>query len=234
MRICIVSLLFFLILFLACSICLFAQSNETLTIATYYPSPYGIYNHMQANRVAVGDANNNSQLDAGDQPNNDGDIRLKAHTNSPPSEGGMQGEIAYAPDGYLYVHNGSSWVKQGGGWLIPTDVTATTALNDGNFGGYQAMNIWGGLIMGLLLGLFQYINLRNKVESAGLWIAANLIGWGVALALFPWLASVMALTLTWAVCGLIGGAITGFVISRLVHHPQWEVDETPLRDNYQS
>ncbi len=88
--------------------------------------------------------------------------------------------------------------------------------------------------MGLLLGMFQYINLRNKVERASLWPLANLIGWGIALALFPWLISFMDLMLVWAVCGLIGGAITGWVMSRLVHHPQWEADEAPLRDDYQS
>ena len=38
----------------------FAQSNntteeETLTIATYYPAPYGIYNEMRAKKMAVGD-----------------------------------------------------------------------------------------------------------------------------------------------------------------------------------
>jgi hypothetical protein len=99
---------------------------------------------------------------------------------------------------------------------------------------YQAMNLWSGLIMGLLLSVFQYINLRNRVERASLWLVANLIGWGVALALFPWLVSFMDVLLVWAVCGLIGGAITGWVMSRLVHHPQWEADEAPLRDDYQS
>src|SRR5512143_849601 len=99
---------------------------------------------------------------------------------------------------------------------------------------YQAMNIWSGLIMGLLLGMFQYINLRQRVERAALWPVANVIGWGLALAIFPWLLSFMDGMLVWAVCGLIGGAITGVVMSRLVQHPQWAVDETPLRDNYQS
>ncbi len=117
-------------------------------------------------------------------------------------------------------------------WVVNTTVALFTW--GAAFPFYQTMNLWSGLIMGLLLGVFQYINLRNKVESAGLWIAANLIGWGVALALFPWLASLLPVLLTWAVCGLIGGASTGLVMSRLVHHPQWEVDETPLRDNYQS
>ena len=99
---------------------------------------------------------------------------------------------------------------------------------------YQAMNVWGGLLLGLLLGMFQYINLRNKVEGGIWWVAANVIGWSAALAVFPWLLSFMDLLLVWAICGLIGGSITGFVIARLVHHPQWEVDDRPVRDNYQS
>jgi hypothetical protein len=40
--------------------------------------------------------------------------------------------------------------------------------------------------------------------------------------------------IVWAICGLIGGALTGLAMSRLVHRPQWEVDEAPLRDDYQS
>jgi len=91
----------------------FAQ--ETYTITTYYPSPYGSYNQLQTNRLAVGDTNNSGGLDAGDQPNNNGDIRLKAHTSAPPAETGVVGEVAYASDGYLYVHNGSTWVAQAGG-----------------------------------------------------------------------------------------------------------------------
>ena len=31
------------------------EEEETLTIATYYPAPYGIYNEMRAKRMAVGD-----------------------------------------------------------------------------------------------------------------------------------------------------------------------------------
>jgi hypothetical protein len=99
---------------------------------------------------------------------------------------------------------------------------------------YRSIGLLSGLMMGLLLGLFQYLSLRNKVEQGGRWIVANLIGWGVALAVFPWLASFMDWLLVWAACGLIGGVLTGWVMARLVHHPQWEVDEAPVRDNYQS
>lgn len=117
-------------------------------------------------------------------------------------------------------------------WVVNTSVALFTW--GAAYPIYQAMNLWSGLIMGLLLGMFQYINLRNRVERAALWPVANVIGWGLALALFPWLLSFMDVMLIWAVCGLIGGAITGWVMSRLVHQPQWEADEAPLRDDYQS
>lgn len=31
-------------------------AEETITIATYYPSPYGVYNEMRAKRMAIGDS----------------------------------------------------------------------------------------------------------------------------------------------------------------------------------
>jgi hypothetical protein len=119
-------------------------------------------------------------------------------------------------------------------WVINTTIAFVTwGLAFPFFG---AVNWLGGLIMGLLVGMFQYINLRNKVEQSGYWVLANIISWGVALALFLWLSSFMDLLLAWAICGLVAGAGTGWVMARLVHHPQWkyEEDEAPLRDNYQS
>ena len=43
-----------LILFLSAYSFCFAQSNETITVVTYYPSPYGTYNELSANKVIVG------------------------------------------------------------------------------------------------------------------------------------------------------------------------------------
>jgi len=106
-------IIFILALFGLVNLTAFAE--ESITITTYYPSPYGSYNELSTNKLAVGDTNNNGQLDAGDQPSNNGDIRLKPHTSAPPAESGVVGEVAYASDGYLYVNNGASiWVKQGG------------------------------------------------------------------------------------------------------------------------
>lgn len=119
-------------------------------------------------------------------------------------------------------------------WVLNTTIAFVTwGLAFPIFG---AVNWFGGLILGLLLGMFQYINLRSKVERGSYWVLANIIGWGVALALFLWLISFMALMLVWAVCGLVAGAGTGWVMARLVHHPQWKYDEdeAPLRDHYQS
>ena len=33
----------------------FSQSPETLTIVTYYPSPFGVYNELRSKRMAIGD-----------------------------------------------------------------------------------------------------------------------------------------------------------------------------------
>ena len=51
------------LLFLSSS---FAQ--ETLTISTYYPAPFGVYNQLVTNTLGVGDNNSSGGIDAGDAP----------------------------------------------------------------------------------------------------------------------------------------------------------------------
>lgn len=46
----------------------FILAGEEITITTYYPSPYGIYNHLQANRIAVGDTSGDGFLTDSDIP----------------------------------------------------------------------------------------------------------------------------------------------------------------------
>lgn len=62
---------------------------ETLTITTYYPSPYGSYNHLQASSLGVGDNNGNNILDSGDVPTTAGDVWIKGKVgigNSSPAQ----------------------------------------------------------------------------------------------------------------------------------------------------
>ena len=56
----------------------FAQSNqaESLTISTYYPSPYGSYDRLQTRRLAMGDRNNDGKLTDADLPPNDGQLYM--------------------------------------------------------------------------------------------------------------------------------------------------------------
>ena len=45
-----------------------AQQEEKFTITTYYPSPAGVYNQLQAKRVVIGDVNADGQLNSADVP----------------------------------------------------------------------------------------------------------------------------------------------------------------------
>ena len=92
-------------------------TDESITITTYYPSPYGVYNQLAANRLAVGDTNNDGALTAADQSNRDGDIRLTAQAGDPAVwPAGTTGQFSYSSvNDDLYHYNGSTWVAAGGG-----------------------------------------------------------------------------------------------------------------------
>jgi len=92
---------------------LFAE-DETFTITTYYPSPYGSYNELATNKFVVG------YTSSDEQPNTAGAIRLKAQPGVPTTWArGKEGEIAYSSvEDTLYVSNGSTWVAQGGSVVI--------------------------------------------------------------------------------------------------------------------
>lgn len=97
----------------------FAQ--ESITITTYYPSPYGVYNELQTNKFAVGDTDGSGNLNAGDQPPEKGQLYTARSViykpqGSLPAFNARKGELVYNDsDNALYLYTGASWVKQGGG-----------------------------------------------------------------------------------------------------------------------
>ena len=110
-------LIFFLLFF--CSICVFA---EDLTITTYYPSPYGSYNALQANRLGVGDNNGDSALTFADVPTNPGEVWIAGNvgigTIAPQeflqvSEGSLNTERRALRVGSSYVLNIQNYINNG-------------------------------------------------------------------------------------------------------------------------
>ena len=97
-----------------------AVAEESITITTYYPSPYGSYNELQTNKLAVGDVDNSGGLDAGDQPPANGQLYTARSVifrpqSSLPASDVREGELVYNnSDDALYLYNGSAWLKQGG------------------------------------------------------------------------------------------------------------------------
>lgn len=53
-------------IFLICPV--FAQTSETITFTTYYPSPVGVYNRLVTNTLGVGDNDSSGGIDAADTP----------------------------------------------------------------------------------------------------------------------------------------------------------------------
>lgn len=85
-------LLFFIFALL---ITVFAE-EESFTITTYYPSPYGSYNQLSVHRSVTY-------------------LPVDKDNLSDPQEGEM---VYNSSDDSMYVYNGSKWVAQGGGGNI--------------------------------------------------------------------------------------------------------------------
>jgi hypothetical protein len=73
----------------------FSFAQESLTITTYYPSPYGSYNQLQTNTLGVGDNDGDGGLDSGDVPSTAGDVwvagKVGIGTMSPAAKLDVQG-----------------------------------------------------------------------------------------------------------------------------------------------
>jgi len=120
---------------------------EDITITTYYPSPYGEYNELGTNRLSVGDTNNDGNLDAADQPNRDGDIRIKPQAGDPTGwPAGTTGQFSYSNmNDSLYHYNGSAWVASGGGGASYVDYSMAAGKSVGSACSVSGFTIKGDL-----------------------------------------------------------------------------------------
>jgi hypothetical protein len=106
-------------------------AEETFTITTYYPSPCGVYNELQSNRLAVGDTNISGGLDAGDLPPANGQLYAARSViyqpqSALPASNARRGELVYNDsDNEFYYYNGSAWMPQGGGGGIVITMIST-------------------------------------------------------------------------------------------------------------
>jgi len=110
--------------------------EESYTITTYYPSPYGSYNELttysntylatSSGRVGIGTSSPATKLDVV------GTVKVT---------GFQLGDSTTS--GYVLTTdaNGAGTWQTVSSWA-PSDVKMTTATHSGNFGGYQAMYNW--------------------------------------------------------------------------------------------
>lgn len=115
-------------------------ASEDITITTYYPSPYGVYNELQSQRIAVGDTNSDGNITSADQPSRDGDIRLTPQAGDPSTWlSGREGQVAYSDfSDSIYHYTGSNWVSAGGGGSFTYYCTSSSG-----FGSPQCVNAGG-------------------------------------------------------------------------------------------
>ena len=69
----------FLVIFVFALLNLCFAADESITITTYYPSPYGSYGSLQANKFGVGDNNGDGLFTAADVPTTSGNVWIKGN-----------------------------------------------------------------------------------------------------------------------------------------------------------
>ena len=86
--------------------------DEQVTITTYYPAPYGVYQEMRVNQMAVGNTYRASSLNDGTLIVSD---RVGIGTTSPGSYGGQQSRLdvnGYAAANDVWLKNAGKWASE--------------------------------------------------------------------------------------------------------------------------
>lgn len=72
------------------------------------------------------------------------------------------------------------------------------------------LDIFYGVVLGLLVGAAQWLVLRQELHWAGWWIAFSIIGWTTGLVLLP----------GFLLTGIMAGALTGLALEILLRDPK--------------
>lgn len=136
---------------------------------------------------------------------------------------------------WLILHH---HIRRAGWWVVAAAISSAVSgvlLGDPGSPSYPApymMLLFLGVPMAVILGsvtagLVQWLILRRQARLPGLYVAVGAVGWGVALAVaaitfFGTLSIGLgpALTVWGAVCGVVYGAITAWMLAVLLPNPR--------------
>jgi hypothetical protein len=88
------------------------------------------------------------------------------------------------------------------GWTIGYFITF--------YGALREFEIFDGAIIGLTVGIAQWVILRSELRWAGWWIIFSIIGWTTGLTLLPGVV----------ITGTMAGVLTGIALEILLRHPR--------------
>jgi len=88
------------------------------------------------------------------------------------------------------------------GWTIGYFITF--------YGILREFEVFDGAIIGLTVGIAQWVILRSELSWTGWWIIFNIIGWTTGLILLPGVLST----------GTMVGVLTGIALGVLLRHPR--------------
>ena len=100
-------------LFISLIFCRLSPAADQITITTYYPSPYGVYKELRANKMVIGDSDASSTP----SPDTDGVVRFKGRGSDPAGADDTEpGALYYnTTDNEFRYYDGTGWQTLGGG-----------------------------------------------------------------------------------------------------------------------